>query len=289
MSIQNSGHDKGVALILGARSWIGYHLAQQLQTAGWKILLTSSHQCVVSGKEFLACSSADEANNLLEQFQPHLVVNLLVGISESEYAINATVLRYSQRKGAFYVFASSALALDGYKSEPLVESLLARSVSDYGIFKGRCEQALRESSDCSYLILRFSSIHGWSPYKATRTVNLLEKIRRAERVEVSSGVIQNRLTDQALVKTISSLIAARSTGIAHLGTDDHSEELDFLRKLAETFGYSSETIVEGEPRPVNLAVVPELGRSPDGRILERDTLNQLLSNPQLQQYKKSNG
>lgn len=285
MSTPNSRHEGKGALILGARSWIGYHLGRQLESVGWQVKGTSSRARTTEANEFYQLDSVGGVTALLDQLQPQIIVNLLIGTTEKEYAIHKNALRHVQDDNSYYVYASSALALDGYTTEPLVESLAPRSVSEYGQFKGRCEQLITESRDADCLILRFSSIHGWSPYKASRTVNLLEKVRHGETVQVDTGVLQNRLTDQMLSETIVSLVSRRAVGVAHIGTDDSSEEVDFLRRLAELFGYSPEHIIERKPRPVNLAVIPELGRHPDGAIYEADTLNQLLKNPALQMYK----
>ena len=277
----------GKALIVGARSWIGFHLTEYFQEAGWEVVATSSQaNCIQpSGQPFSQLVKGQTPQPLFESVKPDLVINLSIGISEKDFDLHRDLASLCAVSGAFYVYASSALALDGYDKEPLIESLPARSISEYGKFKGYCEEALSNFSGLKSLILRFASIHGWGPYKDSRTVSLLKKVAAGEQVEVSRGVWQNRLTDHALCAAVVKLVERSKTGVVHLGAQDSSEEIDFLKKLAESFGYSSEYIVAGEPRDVNLFVIPDAASEILNRALEMDTINQLLSRSELTRYK----
>lgn len=287
------------AVIFGGRSWIGYQLATQLQRLGWSVLCTTTsvqtvlphpqndqwNQPELCPVEYVTLQSSDEASQLLLREQPSVVINLLIGTTEVDFNLNQTIASLSEQVGAYYVYASSALALDGYENEPLVESLPPRSVSEYGVFKGRCEQDLENRSGLAALILRFSSIHGWSPWKDTRTVVLLKKAARGERITVNQGVMQNRCTDIRLTESIVALIQKRATGVAHLGTSDCSEEYVFLNRLANAFGFDGENIVLDQPRAINLTVIPDLGVHPNGAILEADTISELRLSSDLAPYK----
>ncbi len=275
------------ALIIGARSWIGFHLTECFQEAGWDVVATSSQaNCKQpSGRPFSQLAKGQALKPLFESVKPDLVINLSIGISEEDFSLHCALASLCAESGVFYVYASSALALDGYDKEPLVESLPAKSISAYGKFKGRCEESLLNFSGLDCLILRFSSIHGWGPYKDSRTVHLLEKVAAGEQVEVSRGVWQNRLTDKALCAAIVKLVESSKTGVVHLGAQDSSEEIDFLKRLAEAFGCSSENIVAGEPRDVNLFVIPDTASEILSGASEMDTINQLLSRAELARYK----
>lgn len=282
-------------MVLGGRSWVGYRLAEQLHQSGWKVL------CTTSGKPPRPSFAADSAHpcgyvqntggesvgQLIDMEQPEAVINLRIGITEHDFLTHKIAANAAERANALYVYASSALALDGYEGEPLVESLPPKSISEYGQFKQRCENDLRQRAELAFLILRFSSLHGWSPWKDTRTVSLLKKMAANEVIVVNRGVVQNRCSDTVFAEIVAGLISKRSNGVAHVGTSDSSEELDFLKRLATAFGYSPTNIQPGVERAVNLAVIPQLGLHRYGPLTEADTLAQLVASKHLAPYRRS--
>jgi dTDP-4-dehydrorhamnose reductase len=280
------------ALILGGRSWLGYRITEQLVAADWFVTCTTSQDPtnlnlnIGEAVRYATAADSGAINAVITKEKPSLIFNLLLGISEKEFQIHQQVAALAESIKAKYIYASSALALDGYKNELLVESLPPLSVSEYGIFKGRCETDLVERTGLDSLILRFSSIHGCSPWKDTRTVGFLKKMAAKESVIVNQGVVQNRLLDTKLAEIIVSLVARNGCGVAHMGASNSSEELDFLKCLAKAFGYNDSGILEGERREVNLNLVPGIGEHPNGPITEGDTITALVNLSSLSKYKR---
>lgn len=296
MSIPNSRPDNiPKILIYGGRSWVGFHIQRQFSSAGSEVICTTSSDpsrlpLAYEKTRFVRSSGVSSSVELLEAESPDIVINLLIGTTEQDYAVHAAIAKQARENRIYYIYASSALALDGYPANTkLEEHLCASAISEYGKFKQRCEEVLLKMGELQSLILRFSSIHGWSPYKETRTVALLGKVAAGEFIEVSRGVVQNRCTDVHLAETVHNLAMGKVTGVAHIGAGDCSEEVDFLRLLAETFGYSSESIIAAGERNVNLAVVPKKGLHPKGAIDEAHTLRQLCAMPELKKYSASSG
>lgn len=269
------------ALILGGRSWVGFRLVEALSELSVTSICTTTgapdeieHE--IHRVSYERADSPTEVRDLIEATAPDFVVNLRIGVQEQDLEAHVAAASAARRCGAHFTLASSALALDGYCGLELTESVPPRSISEYGSFKARCEEHLTTVSDLRSLTVRFASIHGVSPWKASRTQMFLRRVAAGEQVEVDLGVVQNRVTDHHLAETIANLITNDRTGTAHIGAADSSEEFAFLRRLAASFGYDPDLVVERETRNVNLAVIPDLGMHPDGPVTETDTLNALV-------------
>ena len=284
MSIQTSPPSERSVFIAGGRSWIGYHLTNCLEALHWQVSASSSQP---SAAGFSKLATVQDVDALLSRASPAVIVNLLIGIDEEHWKIHQAFLRWAQENKAHYIYASSALALDAYRGEPLHEEMPANAVSEYGRFKARCEGSLHEARSLDASILRFASIHGWSPYKDTRTEVLLRKVAAGETIEVSPGVIQNRLTDTILCSAIANIVDRRELGTFHLGPVDSSEEIEFLRSLATAFGHSDSGITAGEQRDVNLVVIPgaAAARIDLETITEKQCLARLCERSELSQHK----
>lgn len=279
-------------LILGSASWLGNLLIEELHLKFPKIKIAGT---VYKNKidfnfnlKLYHASNLIEYNNILNDFQPTLMVNFLRGEDNNGLILHKALINYAEKTKTHYIYASSALALDAYSGIELTENLQANGKSDYGLFKAKCEQALYDSNS-KWCILRFASVQGWVKHKLTRNENLLLKLSKNEKIIVDKGVYQNRMMANLMIKGIVDLINFKTEGIIHFGTTDSSDEVDFLRRQAEIFGYSPKLIeMSDNERNVNLVCVPNrifniLGES--YKIKESDTLKDLSAISDLQKYK----
>lgn len=291
MSTQTLASKQKTALIVGGRSWIGYRVSNQLAANGVECLLTTSKSTANIRDSnsligYVTADSPEKIDDIITTTKPDVIFNLLLGIDEHAYHLHQTILKAANKFDSYLVFASSALALDGYENMTLTDNLKPLSNSPYGKFKSRCERDLLQQKDLNSLVVRFSSIHGYSPWKKSRTVLFLEKLSRSIQVKVDRGVIQNRLTDVDLANLIARLTEHKRTGVVHLGTSDSSEEFAFLSDLAEEFGYSRDLIISGDDRNLNLDVIPSEIREVVFNNSELETIKKLARVPELQKYKK---
>lgn len=279
-------------LVLGSSSWLGFLLLEKLSLQFPNTQLAGTvhkHKLDFAFKlKLYNATQIEEYKYALSDFKPSIIVNFLRGEDSGGQFIHRTMIDYSLATDAYYVYASSALALDGYENIDLTENLLAFSKSEYGSFKARCEEDLYNSS-FKWSILRFSSVQGWVKHKITRNENLLIKLSKGEKIIVDKGVFQNRMSADLMIKGIAQLLKFKTEGIVHFGTTDSSDEFDFLRRQAELFGYSTKLIEEScHCRNVNLVCMPNriftiLGES--FMVLESDTLKSLIEMPNLKSYK----
>jgi dTDP-4-dehydrorhamnose reductase len=275
-------------LILGARSWVGFRLREALLRLDPCVTVEGTTSIDSVGGEFIRACSSDEFESLVRLRRPDAVVNLLRGENELDRDIHLRMAAACTDLGLHYVFASSALVLDGYEGAPLSEEMRAKSVTPYGQFKGACESDLVRIGG-SWLVLRFASIHGWSPWRPSRTELFLRKVCAGETVVVDRGVLQNRLLDLVLAEAAAQALLDRQQGILHLGAIDNSEEGVFLRRVADAFGQPAQLVVDGPDRNVNLVTEPvRLRALYPGRFerTESQTIDGLLACPHLQHFRK---
>jgi len=281
-------------LVIGSSSWLGYLLLEELSLKFPQMQLASTiHKNKLKFNfniKLYYFRNLQEYNIILKDFQPSLIINFLRGEDDQGMLLHNTIISYSKETNAYYIYASSALALDAYSSsKELTEEVLANGKSEYGLFKANCEQSLYDSSS-KWCILRFASVQGCVQHKLTRNENLLIKLSKGEKIIVDRGVYQNRMFANLMIKGIVDLMNLKTEGIIHFGTIDNSDEVDFLQKQAEIFGYSPKLIeMSSVERNVNLVCVPNrifniLGES--FRVSEDDTLQSLSRIPDFKKYIK---
>lgn len=280
-------------LIFGASSWLGSLLVDQLKSLDTTLAGTIYSNDIFLGKEVkkYSVSNVETTRVALRDFRPQLIINFLRGEDEEGFAIHNEIIEYAQDNAAYYMYASSVLALDGYSLEtPLVESLMANSISDYGKFKAKCETSLLESN-VNHSIIRFASVQGWVEHKLIRNEALLKKLKSNQYITVDKGVIQNRMSAATLISGLVALLLREEEGVFHFGTEDSSDEIDFLRAQAKQFGYDPQLIKEGKERHVNLVAIPNKIQKIMGasyKSFEKDTLRDLLQCEGLKKYIKNN-
>jgi len=279
-------------LILGATSWLGSKILSSLSSSEDNYqLVTTLHKTSISlipGIDYVDIKIPRDYEKVLQDYTPNIIINFLRGEDKEGYDIHNRIIDFCEKEGSHYIYTSSALALDGYNNIPLTESLLAKSVSHYGKFKALCEEALYESK-LNWTILRFSSLQGFCGHKFTRNEAFLNRLLNGEDIYVDSGVVQNRMFVDDMIRIVELLIKKSITGIIHIGTLDASDEIDFLRRQAKLFGYRPDRIrCSGNQRDVNLNCIPfriyqDLGD--EFKLKEEDTLKKIKGIMEFNKYK----
>ena len=285
-------------LILGARSWIGFRLIEAIlnQQASAVVQGTTSSRSLKSIEsghpDFCSAQTIADFKNIFRQKKYSVVINLLRGEDETGLETHRQMATECFKGGSQYVYASSALALDGYDfNQVLTEDLPAKSVTPYGQFKGACEDYLKDTyPNEDWLVLRFSSIQGWSPWKPSRNEVFLTKLQQSQTVKVSHGIKQNRVYDKIFAQAVAQLFNQSNVrGVFHLGTTDQSDEIDFLQSVAETFGYDKSMVQPEGERKVNLSLrCDRLHQVTANQWLqtEAQTITALFQEPHLNSFKK---
>jgi dTDP-4-dehydrorhamnose reductase len=279
-------------IILGISSWLGPYIARALIALDERssILGSYHHNRPKDPGSYVQLTSAEvsAAEKIFAQIRPHVVVNLLRGESESDFRWHCDIMELTNRHCGYYLYASSANAVDLNLKWPHLESELGQAQSDYGKFKARCEEVLLGAFP-QFGIVRFAAVHGFAINRISRTEDFLKGLQRGDHVSFPRGIVQNRLSDRLLSQQIAAVAKYRGKGIFHLGSVDCSDEIDFRRELAKRFGYSDQLVREEGYEECNLVVTPHRLFEIAGdhlRFTEADTLNDLFGHPMLYGYRR---
>jgi len=281
-------------LVLGAASWLGSIFLNKTKSNGFQDAVGTYYKTYIAFDEPIKIERARELSDyqsILKKETPDIIINFLRGENEEGFNIHQEIIKYCTRyQESQYVYTSSALALDAYMDKDLTENVLANAKSEYGKFKARCEKALY-NADCNWTILRFSSLQGYCAHKIIRNEHFLSQLKKGEFIKVDQGVYQNRMLAEDAVDMMFKIIDQKKTGIIHLGTTDASDEIDFLKRQAQCFGYDENQIVpSGNKRNVKLNCIPKKIHAIHKEALnftETYTLERISEIPAYQKYLNS--
>ena len=281
---------KSKILILGSASWLGSLIIPQLNESDFEISATYYNHVIDFStplKHFKAKTLKDY-QDILKVGQFDVIINFLRGENREGYNIHESVIDYCKHNPTHYVFCSSALALESYENEPLTEDKTAMAESEYGLFKANCEKMLYDAG-IDWSILRFSSLQGYCAHKTVRNEHFLKQLHKGNTISVDQKVFQNRMFANDAVAIILKLIEEKHTGIYHLGTVDASDEIDFLKKQAQLFGYDRDLVIpKTNFRNVNLNCIPQKIHQwfPASEFFtEQDTLQKVFQIKALEKYR----
>lgn len=279
-------------LLLGGSGWIGGCLLQALSEASdlFDVLTSySQHQPSDQFKSFkFNYNSPEQFFEIVDKFEPRIIINALAGVDETLYKLHINMVEYAKNNHVYYVYISSSMVFDADLAHPHHEHDLIGAESEYGKFKQRCEEAMSDSMSQA-AIFRLSAVHGWNPNKESRTERFLHKLQSGQTISVDKNVFQNRLTVIDLAQTMAEVVKLLAPGIFHLGTVDSNEEVVFLTKLAQEFGYDASQVIPVESKLKILTTIPDRTLKLLGNKFQKtetQTLSAIAKIPALQKYKK---
>jgi dTDP-4-dehydrorhamnose reductase len=263
----NVQHDKPHLLIIGARGFLGQHLAHQAATAfhvveadlpaaDWKGLAidVTSQRSIEAG---------------FQQAAPD-VVALLAAVSDIDTCesrpelaeeINvrgtARVVEACAKTGARLVFTSSAAVFDGTR-HGYRESNAPTPVSVYGRTKARAEELVSRALPLA-IILRLALVVGFARDRGTNAMlnKLAEKLRAGQSVSFPNFEYRNPIDAPTLARFMLELLQLPAAGgIFHVGASEPISRFELGLKLAERLGFSRDLI---KPQ-----TAPSPGRAPRG-------------------------
>jgi dTDP-4-dehydrorhamnose reductase len=259
--------DKPHLLILGARGFLGQHLAidalsvfrvfqANLPAAGWQGLtvdITSGASVEAGFREalpsvvvlFAATSDID-----LCEADPQRAEQINVGGA-------AHVVESCARSGAKLIFTSSAAVFDGTR-HGYREGDEPRPLSVYGRTKVRAEQLVLRTLPTA-IVLRLALVLGFAQNRGTNALlnKLAEKLGAGESVTLPEFEYRNPIDAGTLANFMLELIKLPGAGgVYHLGADEAISRFELGKRLARKMGFSSDLILP--------QTAPVQGRAPRG-------------------------
>jgi dTDP-4-dehydrorhamnose reductase len=259
--------DKPHLLIIGARGFLGQHLARKA-TSAFQVLPADLPS---AGWEGLAMdvTSAASVEAGFQQASPDVVV-LLAAISDIDACekrpelaeeINVRgagrVVEACARAGAKLVFTSSAAVFDGAR-HGYRESDAPTPVSIYGRTKARAEDLVSRALP-SAIILRLALVVGFAQDHGTNAMlnKLAEKLCAGQPVSFPNFEYRNPIDANTLTGFMLELVQhPGARGVFHVGASESISRFDLGVKLAERMGFSRDLI---QPQ-----TAPVPGRAPRG-------------------------
>lgn len=277
-------------LLLGSSGWVAHYLIPSLQKhiSGCQILGSVVNNTPEHNIETFKATSDDleVIDAKIKGFSPDIIVNMTRGEDDNSFQLHKLLIESCNSNDIHYNYFSSFNALDANKEQEHYEDDLPNAQSEYGIFKAKCENELSKSSN-NHSIFRFGATHGWAPNRLSRTETFLEHMLSGESLTIDTGVLQNRLATNHMAHMMAAVLEKSGEGVFHFGAVDGSEEIDFLRDLAESFGHSKEQIVEGATNVCNALMIPERTLQLIGKDYEKteaDTIHAVRHMIRLSQY-----
>ncbi len=272
-----------VHLVIGASGQVGEHILHQAGLAGHGALGTY-HESERPGFTQLDIRDSGQVDRLIRQTRPAVVwlpaattnVDYCETHPEETFATNVAgvyhVLEATHRAGAKLVYFSSDYVFDGHAG-PYAENDVPRPLSEYGRQKLAAEHAVAvHASDA--LIVRTTVVYGWENGGKNFVVQLVQKLRRGERMRVPSDQVGSPTYAPDLARTVVALADSPSRGLFHLVGPDLVDRLVFARAAAEAFGLDPSLIegvptrelAQGAPRPLEAGMITQKGSSIPGTL-----------------------
>lgn len=126
------------------------------------------------------------------------------------------------------LFLSSANVFDAFTNYPSYEYDKTLSLSVYGRFKIKIENALLRLPNHKYVIGRLPMVYGKNSPRI-RELKSLAKLN--EPIEVFPNVIINATTISKLTQQIHYIINREREGVFHLGSNDLTHHIDLVKDL----------------------------------------------------------
>jgi dTDP-4-dehydrorhamnose reductase len=261
-------HDKPRLLIIGARGFLGQHLARRA-SEGFQVVEAGLRKPGWDGRA-MDVTSAASVEEGFRNAAPDVVV-LLAALSDIDAcqahpqlaeAINvegaAHVVGACARAGARLVFTSSAAVFDGAR-HGYGENDTPTPLSVYGSTKARAEEFILRSLP-SALVLRVALAVGFAQNGGTNAMlnKFQEKLRAGQEVLLPDFEYRNPIDPVTFADFVLELAQNRdASGIFHVGAGEPISRYELGVKLAERLG-SARHLVKPQTAPLP-------GRAPRGQ------------------------
>jgi len=217
-------------LILGASGLVGKALIDEF-TNEFDLYGTyfSSLTSLPNDKQFqLEVQQIDKLKDIISTIKPDIVISCLRGEFDQQLTFHKELAKELQNNSSRVYYFSTTNVFDGDSSRSHVETDIPIAESDYGKFKIKCENLLKEILDERVIIIRIPAIWG----KNSPRWNLIkESINNNSVIDVYSNLVCNNLLDVQLAKQLRFIIENDLKGIFHLGSVDMMTQGQFFEQI----------------------------------------------------------
>jgi len=269
-------------LIIGSSGQIGATLRSAFETHGAEVAATyRAHpvpggvpldvtdavavaRCIATSRPELICFAANAPGGV-DRCQTH---------PEEGRAMNAGALETlaAAAPGVPLVYFSSDYVFDG-TAGPYAEGDPTGPINAYGRAKLEAECFLLARVP-SALVVRTTTVYGWNPASKNVAMQIWERLGRGEPMQAPSDQWCNPTPAEYAADATARLALRRVRGLVHIAGQDWMPRADFMRALAEAFGFEPGLIV-----PVTTEALGQPAPRPLRAGLRTDRVAELLGEP----------
>ncbi|MCH4823025.1 sugar nucleotide-binding protein [Gramella lutea] len=225
-------------LILGASGFIGNALYKELCS------YFDTHGTYFTENEFFEANhqfhhfdmETENIEILLENLKPDVIISSLRGNFDAQIATHFSIINHIIKHNAKLIFISSANVFDAFTNFPSYEYDKTLSLSVYGRFKIKIENALLRLPNHQYNILRLPMVFGKSSPRIKEIQTILDL---GESLEVFPNVVINATEILKVTQQVHYIINRNRQGVFHLGSTDLIHQRDFIQDLCTEMGYEN--------------------------------------------------
>lgn len=223
-------------LVLGASGFIGKTLCEALSSDNEVYGTYCNNKNKPEGTMMVKFDVANENQliNILETVEPDIVISSLRGDFNNQIKAHRTLADYLDQHGSRLFFLSTANVFDALTNKAHGEHDQVKSISDYGQFKIKCEETLREKMGPLVTIIRLPMVFG---RESSRVQEIKEGLKKGGPLIIYSDFYLNLISDTLLAKQIAYLIDEDAEGIIHLGSHDVVAYKTAMSLLVKELGY----------------------------------------------------
>ncbi|GGZ50175.1 hypothetical protein GCM10008088_09620 [Mesonia mobilis] len=167
---------------------------------------------------------------LLKTLKPDLIISAMRGEFEAQIYAHFEAINYILTHDTKLIFLSSANVFDAFTNYPSYEYDKTLSLSVYGKFKIKIENALLRLPNEKYVIARLPMVYG---AKSPRIEELKILHDLHEAIEVFPNVVTNATSISKFTQQLHYIINRDLQGVFHLGSTDLVHHIDLIDEICK--------------------------------------------------------
>jgi len=232
-------------LILGASGLIGKAIIDECKDV-FEVYGTyhSNKTGLPSDKQFqIGLREYGKLQETISLIQPDIVISCISGEFDQQLEFHKQLASELENTASRLYYLSTANVFDGDFSRHHTEDDTPVAESDYGSFKIKCENTLKQILGDRTIVIRIPAIWG----KESPRMDLIKNgIEKSETIHAYGNLECNNLLDTQLARQLHFIIDNDLRGIFHLGSMDMMTQENFFEALIEALSGKS-AILKSKP------------------------------------------
>ncbi len=222
-------------LILGVSGFLGHHLYRELNPyfdvfGSYKT--PTAH--LEKHHQFFEWDASEEVpDHFLNQIKPDVIISAFRANTSVVVDTHFSLIRYITNYQKKLIFISSSNVFDAFSNFPSYEYDKTLSVSAYGKFQIKIENALLRLPNHLYNIVRLPMIFGHDSPRL-KEIKLLHELNEA--IEVFDNVVINATSHDKFCQQLHYIINRKLEGVFRLGSNDVMHHREIIEEICTKIG-----------------------------------------------------